>query len=330
MGRKTRLKFGKLKFASVILLVTLIFVVLSSSEAILSLNSPSPSDRKILPVQDCPVSERINANYDCGSIMFWEILHFYRYEISMREIYGQPKSFGKYNLTTRWMNLYMNKSITDEMRLQMTRTFVTASINRGHPIYAAVGAAKGVLGQGHAFTITGYDDGGNVIYAHMWSGQPNQPFDILTFVLTYHLVEMWEVYPKESTSMPTAELKHIVVTSTTGMFRITRGEIPTATRESYAYVNLQFKNTGAKARFSFALQAISDEPNLPPGDIIYTPHNPDSTVDWTPVNAGEERVLTHSLHFIVYGARVKVWLLAQYEGQTVTVIPIQEFHVDSR
>ena len=149
------------------------------------------------------MQQRIDVNYDCDRIMFWTILNYYGFNIPIKSVWHFTVSnAASYGLVTRWENLYMNNSITDSMRLQMTKDFIVQSINRNHSIAAAEGAAKGVQGNGHAFVITGYNDCGNIVTVHMWSGQPHESIDLHTLVVTYNLIEMWEVYPQSDQSVP--------------------------------------------------------------------------------------------------------------------------------
>ena len=118
----------------------------------------------------------------------------------------------------------------------------------------------------------------------------------------------------------------IIVITPDGMFNVyppVQG--PTAPNNGCTVeVDYRFTNTGPRAEFCFKCQTVSDEPGMPPGDIISTP--------WDIVEPGQLHFHAHWLRFGAYGALVKTWIYARPPGGGAEqlVIPEYDFRIDTR
>jgi hypothetical protein len=122
------------------------------------------------------------------------------------------------------------------------------------------------------------------------------------------------------------ELKHIVVVTPIIMTRAVDEYTVETTRDSIVSISVQLKNTSNRTLgFCYVLQAISDEGIN--GDVIFEPHNKDSSIAWTYIAPDEERALTHVITIIEYGATVKFSIAIAYEGDMFKIIPEQEIYL---
>jgi hypothetical protein len=178
---------------------------------------------------------------------------------------------------------------------------------------------------GTVVTILAVPDPGHV-FDH-WEGSTGGTTTQNPFVTSPLTVDGWmKAYFKPATVDPISAEKVIIdVLTQDERFNVypTHGAPSTPNTGTDVEVHYRFRNTGARAEFCFRLQTISDEPGMPPGDIISTP--------WDLVEAGAEHVHVHYLIFGAYGANVKTWMYARPPGggSEQVVIPEYDFKINT-